>query len=87
MVGRFILQTVFPSPPSLSESRMTTFSVEGMSCGHCVSAVTRAVQQVDASANVQVDLDKQTVAVTSGASADAVRAAIEQAGYPVKSSA
>ncbi|MEV8469930.1 heavy-metal-associated domain-containing protein [Ralstonia sp. UNC404CL21Col] len=62
----------------------TTFSVTGMSCGHCVSAVTRAVQQVDAGANVQVDLDKQTVAVTSGASADAVKAAIEQAGYPVK---
>lgn len=61
-----------------------TFSVTGMSCGHCVSAVTRAVQQVDAGANVQVDLDKQTVAVTSGASADAVKAAIEQAGYPVK---
>ncbi|TXD62228.1 heavy-metal-associated domain-containing protein [Ralstonia sp. TCR112] len=65
----------------------TTFSVTGMSCGHCVSAVTRAVQQVDAGANVQVDLDKQTVAVTSGAGADAVKAAIEQAGYPVKASA
>ena len=65
----------------------TTFSVTGMSCGHCVSAVTRAVQQVDVGANVQVDLDKQTVAVTSGASADAVKAAIEQAGYPVKASA
>ncbi len=63
---------------------MTTFSVEGMSCGHCVSAVTRAVQQVDAAANVQVDLSKQTVAVASGASIDAVKAAIEQAGYPVK---
>ncbi|GCB04742.1 heavy-metal-associated domain-containing protein [Ralstonia sp. SET104] len=61
-----------------------TFAVTGMSCGHCVSAVTRAVQQVDAGANVQVDLDKQTVAVTSSASADAVKAAIEQAGYPVK---
>lgn len=64
---------------------MTTFSVEGMSCGHCVSAVTRAVQQVDAAANVQVDLAKQTVAVSSGASTDAMKAAIEQAGYPVKS--
>ena len=62
---------------------MTTFSVEGMSCGHCVSAVTRAVQQVDAAANVQVDLSKQTVAVTTGATTDAVKAAIEQAGYPV----
>jgi len=63
---------------------MTTFSVEGMSCGHCVSAVTRAVQQVDAAANVQVDLSTQTVAVTSSASTDVVKAAIEQAGYPVK---
>ncbi|CAJ0813384.1 MULTISPECIES: heavy-metal-associated domain-containing protein [Ralstonia] len=63
---------------------MTTFSVEGMSCGHCVSAVTRAVQQVDAAASVQVDLSTQTVAVTSGAATDAVKAAIEQAGYPVK---
>ncbi|HJV96517.1 MAG TPA: cation transporter [Albitalea sp.] len=63
---------------------MTTFSVEGMSCGHCVAAVTRAVQQVDATASVQVDLSKQTVAVSSGASTDAVKAAIEQAGYPVK---
>ena len=63
---------------------MTTFSVEGMSCGHCVSAVTRAVQQVDTAANVQVDLSKQTVAVTSSANTDAVKAAIEQAGYPVK---
>ncbi|WP_296225890.1 heavy-metal-associated domain-containing protein [Ralstonia sp. UBA689] len=63
---------------------MTTFSVEGMSCGHCVAAVTRAVQQVDAAASVQVDLSKQTVAVSSGASTDAVKAAIEQAGYPVK---
>lgn len=63
---------------------MTTFSVEGMSCGHCVSAVTRAVQQVDAAASVQVDLSKQTVAVTSSAGTDAVKAAIEQAGYPVK---
>ncbi len=63
---------------------MTTFSVEGMSCGNCVSAVTRAVQQVDAAASVQVDLSTQTVAVTSGAATDAVKAAIEQAGYPVK---
>ncbi|CAH0442738.1 heavy-metal-associated domain-containing protein [Ralstonia pseudosolanacearum] len=63
---------------------MTTFSVEGMSCGHCVAAVTRAVQQIDAAAQVQVDLSSQTVAVRSGAGTDALRQAIEQAGYPVK---
>lgn len=63
---------------------MTTFSVEGMSCGHCVAAVTRAVQQIDAAAQVQVDLSSQTVAVRSDAGMDALRQAIEQAGYPVK---
>ncbi|AEG67397.1 MULTISPECIES: heavy-metal-associated domain-containing protein [Ralstonia solanacearum species complex] len=66
---------------------MTTFSVEGMSCGHCVAAVTRAVQQVDAAAQVQVDLPSQTVAVRSGAATEALRQAIEQAGYPVKACA
>ncbi|MFP3891694.1 heavy-metal-associated domain-containing protein [uncultured Ralstonia sp.] len=63
---------------------MTTFSVEGMSCGHCVAAVTRAVQKVDAGAQVQVDLSRQTVVVQSGAGADVLKAAIEEAGYPVK---
>ena len=84
MVGRFILQTVFPSPPSLSESRMTTFSVEGMSCGHCVRAVTNAIQALDQAAKVAVDLAaKRVVAETSLPRADVVRAVAEE-GFAVK---
>lgn len=35
---------------------MIELHVDGMTCGHCVSAVTRAVKSVDPQANVQVDL-------------------------------
>ena len=59
------------------------FKVEGMSCQHCVAAVTRAIQEHDASAQVQVDLSAGKVAVQSGASVETLKAAIDEAGYPV----
>lgn len=64
---------------------MYELKVEGMSCGHCVATVTRSVQALDQSANVAVDLPSQTVRVETGVALDAVRGAIEEAGYPVKS--
>ena len=62
---------------------MYTLTVENMSCGHCVNAVTKAVQAVDAQAAVNVDLAQKTVQVQSIASIDAIGAAIVEAGYPV----
>ncbi|MBN3754717.1 heavy-metal-associated domain-containing protein [Paraburkholderia sp. Tr-20389] len=59
------------------------FKVEGMSCQHCVAAVTRAIQEQDAGAHVQVDLPAGKVAVESGASVDTLKAAIDEAGYTV----
>ena len=59
------------------------FKVEGMSCQHCVGAVTRAIQEQDASAQVAVDLATGKVAVQSGASVDTLKAAIDEAGYTV----
>jgi copper chaperone len=59
------------------------FKVEGMSCQHCVAAVTRAIQEQDAGAQVQVDLSAGKVAVQSGASVDTLKAAIDEAGYTV----
>jgi copper chaperone len=59
------------------------FKVEGMSCQHCVAAVTRAIHEHDAGAQVQVDLSAGKVAVQSGASADTLKAAIDEAGYTV----
>ena len=59
------------------------FKVEGMSCQHCVAAVTRAIREQDAGAQVQVDLSAGKVAVQSGASVDTLKAAIDEAGYTV----
>lgn len=63
---------------------MLKFDVEGMSCGHCVQAVTRAVHLVDPKAEVAVDLAGKTVAVESGGDPGQFAAAVEQAGYSVK---
>lgn len=66
---------------------MTELDVQGMSCGHCVSTVERAVKAIDASAAVRVDLGRGKVAVESAASADALAHAISAAGYPAAVSA
>jgi copper chaperone len=42
-----------------------TFQVQGMSCGHCVGAVTQAVKTVDPQAEVKVDLASGKVEVQS----------------------
>lgn len=65
---------------------MYEIQVEGMSCSHCVSAVTKSVQAVDESAKVEVDLSQQKVRVASGAALDAIKSAIADAGYPVLNS-
>ena len=61
---------------------MIELRVEGMTCGHCVSAVTRAVKAVEPGANVEVDLGTGRVRVDGGSSADALSKAIAEAGYP-----
>jgi len=64
---------------------MIQFQVEGMSCNHCVGAITRAVQAVDPAAHVAADVPAQSVKVESAADRQALQQAIEDAGYPVKS--
>ncbi|MBP0629832.1 MULTISPECIES: heavy-metal-associated domain-containing protein [unclassified Cupriavidus] len=64
---------------------MIQFQVEGMSCNHCVGAITRAVQAVDPAAKVSADVPTQAVRVDSGADTQVLRHAIEDAGYPVTS--
>ncbi len=66
---------------------MIQFTVEGMSCGHCVGAINRAVKAVDPDARVSADVSTQAVSIESGADKDELRDAIEEAGYPVKSAA
>lgn len=65
----------------------TTYRVEGMTCGHCVSAVTTELSKLADVTGVEVDLDSGEVTVTSDASLDdeAVRAAVDEAGYEMTS--
>ena len=65
----------------MSAATVHTFQVEGMTCQHCVKAVTEAVKAVDASAEVKVQLSSGVVQITSAQSDDALIIAIAEAGY------
>lgn len=60
----------------------TVYTVNGMTCQHCVAAVTAEVSAVPGVETVEVDLTAKTVTVTGGDDA-AIRAAIDEAGYEV----
>ncbi|PRX98058.1 heavy-metal-associated domain-containing protein [Allonocardiopsis opalescens] len=65
---------------------VAVYTVEGMTCGHCVSAVSEEVGQVPGVTGVEVSLESGAVTVTSEAPVDGalVRAAVEEAGYTMK---
>jgi copper chaperone CopZ len=61
----------------------STYTVTGMTCSHCVEAVTGEISTLPGVADVRVDLTSGAVTVTSAAPLedDAVRAAVDEAGY------
>jgi copper ion binding protein len=61
----------------------TTYTVTGMTCNHCVQAVTSELSELPGVDAVQVDLSTGAVTVTSAEplAEDAVRAAVDEAGY------
>ena len=61
----------------------STYTVTGMTCGHCVASVTEEITEIDGVTDVVVDLPTGAVTVTSDAPVDEahVRAAVEEAGY------
>jgi len=61
----------------------STYTVAGMTCGHCVSAVTGELGGLPGVEQVKVDLDSGVVTVTSQGPLDAaaVAAAVDEAGY------
>lgn len=61
---------------------MYQFNLPDMSCGHCVAAITQALQQADAQARVQVDLAAKTAEVESQLPRGTLAAALAEAGYP-----
>jgi copper chaperone len=59
-----------------------TYTVSGMSCGHCKAAVEGEVSRVPGVEFVEADLDTKLVLVRGEAlEDDALRAAIDEAGY------
>jgi copper ion binding protein len=67
----------------MSAMTTTTYTVTGMTCGHCVNAVSSEVGRLAGVTGVQVDLTTGAVTVTSAAPLDdaAVAAAVDEAGY------
>ncbi|MGH3587046.1 MAG: heavy-metal-associated domain-containing protein [Pseudonocardia sp.] len=61
----------------------TTYTVTGMTCGHCVASVTEEISEIDGVTDVAVDLPTGAVTVTSQNPLEAadVRSAVEEAGY------
>lgn len=57
-------------------------NIEDMSCGGCVSNITEALKQLDASATVVADLETRSIEVSTNATEDQVREALSTAGYP-----
>ena len=61
----------------------TTYEVQGMTCDHCVRAVTEEVGAVDGVESVDVSLEQGAAVVTGDADPEAVRAAVTEAGFEV----
>ncbi|MEU7140515.1 copper ion binding protein [Nocardia sp. NPDC046473] len=63
----------------------STYTVTGMTCGHCVSSVKTEIGKIDGVTSVDVDLASGAVTVASAAPiADAdIVAAVDEAGYEV----
>ena len=63
----------------------TTYTVKGMTCGHCVQSVTEEVSEVPGVTAVDVDLASGWVTVSGDQTVDdgAVRSAVAEAGYEV----
>ncbi|MCD6726885.1 MAG: heavy-metal-associated domain-containing protein [Solirubrobacteraceae bacterium] len=60
------------------------YSVSGMTCGHCAASVTEEVSEVAGVESVDVDLQAGRLVVGgTGVDDEAVRAAVQEAGYEV----
>ena len=62
-----------------------TYSVPGISCGHCKSAIEGELSPLVDVESALVDIDAKTVTVVGDITEDAVRAAVDETGYEVES--
>jgi copper chaperone CopZ len=64
----------------------TTYAVDGMTCGHCVAAVTKELDGLAGVERVEVSLDEGRATVTGEVPEAAVVAAVAEAGYAARPS-
>ncbi len=60
---------------------MQVFEVKGMSCGHCVRAISKAIQQLDDNAQVDIDLGAGKMTVVSELPASEIIKVVFGEGY------
>jgi copper chaperone len=60
---------------------MIELTLPTMTCGHCVKAVTEAVQRLDSAATVEIDLAQHRVRIESSQAAQGFKTALAEAGY------
>ena len=61
---------------------MDTYTITGMTCGHCATAVSTEVGAIDGVSTVDVDVETGTLSVEgSGYTRDEIAAAVDEAGY------
>jgi len=73
-----------PKETAMSENLITSvYTVSGMTCGHCVKSVTEEVSEIAGVQKVDVELATGKVTVTSDVplTVEAVKAAVDEAGY------
>ncbi|TGK11370.1 copper chaperone [Leptospira fletcheri] len=64
---------------------MRELKIEGMTCGHCVSAIKSAVQSLDRNAKIEIDLNTGSAKLESEIDDSSLAAAIEEEGYVLTS--
>ncbi len=65
---------------------MTTIKISGMSCGHCTSAVSKALNTIDGISDVEVNLEKKEASFneTKPVNTDTIKTAISMIGFTVE---
>jgi copper chaperone len=64
--------------------KTTTLNIDGMSCGHCVQAVTKALSAVPGIKVKSVEVGSAVIEAADGGATSKAVAALQKAGYPAK---
>lgn len=75
------MSTAAPEPASPATFALT---IDGMTCGHCVQAVTKALSDVPGIAVYSIELGSAQITATDGITVARAVAALDEAGYPAR---